>query len=149
GLIVKYTTPLIPDAVISKRDIVDGSFRPSASGSIDSPTSIVINYLPNSGTAASWVQASARQALVGVDDGDVQETESAIKLPGIRRAQEALRKAANRLARLQFPGIYEWQAFDAGVKLQRGDVVQLPNAWGLARQWVRILDIPMTSYGIY
>lgn len=148
-LIVPDAPVLAPAATLTKRDVVADSLQLSASGAIDAPTTIIISYLPTSGSADSWVDEPARQTLVGVDDGDIEEVESVISMPGLRRLQEALRKANNRLRRLQFPGMYSWQAFDAGIRFQRGDVVALPDHWGLNGQWVRILSTDMVAYGLW
>src|SRR5690606_11598341 len=84
-----------------------------------------------------------------VGSGDLEEIESSVNLPGVRRELEAARKGAVRLNRLRFSGKYSWQAPDSSVRFQHGDVVQLPNYWGLTDQLVRIMEVQTISQGRY
>ena len=147
--LIRYRAPIAPAAVLTRDDIVDGSLRMSSGQIFNSPSSVIVQYMPSTGTAEPWVPADATQQLAGVDTGEIPDIESTIELHGIRRATEALRKANHRLLRLQYQGRYSWQAFDAGIKFQRGDVVQLPNMRGLVNQWVRILNVTLATYGLY
>lgn len=136
-----------PDIILTPKDIIRGSLKLYTGSVSSAPTSVVTQYTPSSGDATPWVSAITRQAMVGVDEGDVQNSESVVEMRGLRRTIESFRKTAKRLVRLKFQGRYEWAAFAAGIKFQRGDVVGLPNMMGLKNQWVRILNVEMYGYG--
>jgi hypothetical protein len=146
-LLVPDAPVTAPDAVLTESDAMN--FRMIGADGLRSPTQINISYRAPSGTASPWLSETATQSLAGVDTGDTEIIPSNISLPGVKRFSEASRKALMRLRRLSFPGTYAWQAFDEGVRFQRGDVVQLPNFRGLHNTLCRVLSIEMVSPGRY
>lgn len=138
-----------PAAVLGRADIIENSMRLTGADLSDAPTAVTVRYTPNSGNATAWGDQPARVALPGVDTGEVPELTSDVNMPGLRRLSEATRKALMRLRRLQLPGRYAWQSFDEGLRFQRGDVVRLPDGWGLTNRWVRILSVEMIALGIH
>lgn len=138
-----------PAAVLTRADIIENSMRLTGADLSDAPTTVTVRYTPSSGNATAWGDQPARVALPGVDTGDVPELTSDVNMPGIRRLSEATRKALMRLRRLQLPGRYAWQVFDEGLRFQRGDVVRLPDVWGLTNRWVRVLSVEMIALGIH
>lgn len=136
-----------PAAILTTDDILEGTFRIMGNDALRTPTSVTITHRAISGTAAPWGEQSVTQALAGVGEGEIARIQSDLSMPGIQRASEANRKALMRLRRLNYPTTYAWQAFDEGIKFQRGDVVQLPNTRGLVDRLVRILSIDQVAAG--
>lgn len=136
-----------PVAILTTDDIIEGTFRIMGNDALRTPTSVTVTHRAISGTAAAWGEQSVTQVLAGVDEGEIARIQSDLSMPGIQRAAEANRKALMRLRRLNYPTTYAWQAFDDGVKFQRGDVVQLPNTRGLVDRLVRILSIDQVAAG--
>lgn len=147
---------LIPDTVVdgpaivlTRSEILENTMRIRTVSTANTPTVVVVNWLRESGNASAWTMEASRQVLPGVGSGDLEEIESSVNLPGVRRELEAARKGAVRLNRLRFSGKYSWQAPDSGIRFQHGDVVQLPNYWGLTDQLVRIMEVQTISQGRY
>lgn len=136
-----------PVATLTESEMMN--LRLLGAESLRSPTSVSITYRAPSGTGDQWSQETVTQMLPGVENGDIAEIPSDITLLGVHRSSEASRKALMRLRRLSRPGQYAWQAFDEGIRFERGDVVKLPNALGLSDTLCRILSLEMASPGIY
>lgn len=129
---------------------ISGGVKISVEAAGRTPTEVECRYTDASGTTSPWQQVPEVVQLLGVESGTIPRRNTAVSLPGIQRAAEAQRKAAQRLRRGQVPDRYRWQTHDASVAEQLGDVVALtvPSA-GLADQWVRITDVNMTGPGWY
>jgi hypothetical protein len=147
---------VVPDAPVDEMqfalttdDIVGDTLRLVGEPLNSAPTMIAVTYRESSGGAAQWPEEVEIQELPGVSTGDVPEIRSDLYMPGIRRDTEAARKGLSRIRRLAYPGRYAWQAFDDGIKFQRGDVGTLPDTRGMVGRQVRIMSIEMVSAGIY
>lgn len=129
---------------------ISGGVKISVEAAGRTPTEVECRYTDASGTTSPWQQVPEVVQLLGVESGTIPRRNTAVSLPGIQRAAEARRKAAQRLRRGQVPDRYRWQTHDASVAEQLGDVVALtvPSA-GLAEQWLRITDVNMTGPGWY
>lgn len=138
-----------PALIVSRSEILEGSMRIRTVSSANTPTTVAVNYIRESGTAAAWTPQTIRQVLPGVNSGDLEEIESSVNFPGVRRELEAARKGAMRLNRLRFSGKYSWRTPDSGIRFQHGDVVQLPNYWGLENQLVRVMEVQAIEQGRY
>lgn len=138
-----------PAAVLTEDDIVENSLKMSTTSTLQSPTSVVSRYLPPSGGPAPWVENTVRQMLPEAATGVIDNIESAVDFNGVYRAEEATRKAGKRLRKLKYTGRYSWQGFDESVVYQRGDVIQLPDIFGLVSQLVRVTNISLVQPGLY
>lgn len=151
GILMVPDAPVMaPDAMLTEDDIIAGTLRLTVEDSSSAPTVVSITYRAHGATdAAQWEEQVHIQMLPEVSAGDVPAVRSDLQMLGLRRQSEAARKAIMRLRRLNYPGRYAWQAFDDGIKFQRGDVVQLPNMRGMTDRMVRILSTEMPAPGIY
>ncbi len=138
-----------PAAILTSDDVIENTLMIRGKNAVLAPTSVTINYRQPTGTAESWNQEPATQALPGVDTGDIDNIPSGLDMPGLHRFSEAARKALMRLRRLSHPAIYPLQVFDEGVRFQRGDVIQLPDEKGMTDALVRVLSKEEIAEGIY
>lgn len=150
GVLIVPDAPVdTPQFTLTTADIVEGSLQLRGQDLSSVPTSVTVTGRQSSGGADQWPEFTATQSLPGVDTGDIADIRSDVVLHGLRRESEGNRKALQRLRRLGYPGRYAWQAFDDGIKFQRGDVGTLPDTRGMTDRWVRILSIEMIAAGIY
>lgn len=147
---------MVPDApvdsvavTVSRDDIVGNTLRLSGEPLSSSPTEVTVIYREPSGGAAQWVDRAASAQAAGVDVGIVTAIRSELRMTGVQRDSEAIRKATIRLRRLERPGRYAWQMYDSGIAFQRGDVVRLPDTRGMTGREVRILSAELVARGIY
>lgn len=150
GVLIVPDAPVVaPALTITTGDIVENTLRMTGEGLGQAPTEVTVTFRESSGGATQWPESSETVQLAGVDVGEVAAVRSDVNMPGVRRSSEANRKALMRLRRLQNPGRWAWQAFDDGVKFQRGDVIQLPDTRGMTSRVVRVMSIEMLGHGKY
>lgn len=135
--------PRDTDHVLTGADIVKGSLGLRKIGQRDAPTQVITEYtLP---TTAEWVDSEEATD----DPGDPLRV-TRLRMPGFFRAIHARRKAIETLNRTNLEDIEgEFQVFDRGLEMTRGDVAELTHAIGLSSKKLRLHDVQPVQKGIW
>lgn len=128
--------PADPVDTIPASQIVSGTVRLSGVEAAQVPDAVRINFV-DPGAVASTPPAEANAPGVVSP-----EAVSVVELPGVYRRSQALRMAYQRVRRLQAPGRIAWQMMGLGMQYEPGDIVVMPDIYGMTGLKVRITSQP-------
>lgn len=135
--------PASPTRTITDSDIRLGSLSPSFRSRADTPTVVVVTYIPSGGG-----QDEAIAYAAGVLEGGTEWRETRIDLPGISTYAQAYREAVERLNAFQLCDLnVSFETFDEGLQDEIGDVVTLDTALLGTPVEVRILGVEAMEPG--
>jgi hypothetical protein len=112
------------------------------------PTVVEVVYTNTS--VFPWRDAIASVEAGGVAGGTVPRRVSQVPMPGIRRHSQATREATERLNKLRTSDLrIVLEVFDAGIKHQEGDVIEVTHPIGLSSKKFRILAPEYAGPGLW
>jgi hypothetical protein len=125
------------DHVMTVSDVRAGSLNLRKSGQRDTPTQVVADYtLP---TATGVWGTDVAQTADPAEDVPLRVTP--LHLLGYQQALQAKRKAVQFLNYANVSDLFiDFETFDNGVKIVRGDVISMTHPVGLAAKEFRVLD---------
>lgn len=132
--------PAAPVDTIPASQIVAGTVHLSGVDAAQVPSEVSVFFTDRDNTLTSNPPAIAYAP--GVDPGGDTVARSDLQLPGVYRRVEAERRAFQRVRRLQAPGRIAWQMMGLGMQYEPGDIVVLPDIYGMQNLHVRITSQP-------
>lgn len=143
---------LVPDTTGSSvmsfdaTNMVSGSLKIAARSVRESPTAVEVVYTDTTGARAR--DATVAVYAPGVLAGSKPRRMSRVSRPGTTRYSEAYRVAVERLnASLLNDLSVTFEAFDAALAVQVGDIVDVTHSVGLSAKLFRVAKIEQSSPG--
>jgi hypothetical protein len=107
-----------------EKHMIAETLEVQGSSEIGTPTQVSVSYTTPAVDSVEWPTTNYIYNLPGVNEQDVALIETSLALEGVYRVEEAVNKAATKVAKLQGRITYKWESAEPGITLQKGTVVR-------------------------